>query len=240
MKETYDSSKVEQEEIKRNTEKINNSNKLLENEKANTDRLYKANQLEQNRLADERRIANEKTQERLNKESEKRREKQKAEKVAGKGNDIGTKTIGIVEDSFKTIKEGVKDIKEQASKLAEQKQAKKEYQELSAKYESLNSKVQMLNKLDKSIAECKDKNTLERYQQTRTNLETSLKKEVGTCSRKELQGRVKELEQAKDKAESRYKSIAPQRDLKTFEKSVQSKVQDKLAQDKAQSMDKGR
>lgn len=240
MKETYDSSKVEQEEIKRNTEKINNSNKLLENEKANADRLQKANQLEQNRLAEERKIAYEKNQERLRKESDKRREKQKAEKIAGRGNDMGTKTIGIVEDSFKTIKEGVKDIKEQASKLAEQKQAKKEYTEASNKYESLNSKVQMLNKLDKSISECKDKKLLERYNDTRNNLESSLKQEYGTCNREQLKGKLKELEQTKERAENRYKSIAPQRDLQSFEKSVQGKVQEKLEHDKAQSMDRGR
>jgi hypothetical protein len=240
MKETYDSSKVEQEEIKRNTEKINNSNKLLENEKANADRLQKANQLEQNRLAEERRIADQKTQERLNKESKKRREKQKAEKVAGKGNDIGTKTIGIIEDSVKTVTGGIKGIKEQATKLAEQKQAKSELQEVYAKHDSLKSKLQMLDKLDKSISDCKDKKMLEKYNLSKSNIENSLKQEFGSADRRELKGRLQELSQAKERVENHYRSIAPQRDLKTFEKSVQSKVQDKLAQDKAQSMDKGR
>lgn len=88
-------------------------------------RIEKDRHIEEKRLADERAKAEQKTQERLKKESEKRREKQRENKVAGKGNDIGTKTISIGEESIRGIGDSLKDIKRMREELKEKQMEKK-------------------------------------------------------------------------------------------------------------------
>ena len=88
-------------------------------------RIEKDRNFEEKRLADERAKVEQKTQERLKKESEKRREKQRENKVAGKGNDIGTKTISIGEESIRGIGDSLKDIKRMREEMKETQMEKK-------------------------------------------------------------------------------------------------------------------
>lgn len=91
-------------------------------------RIEKDRLIEEKRLSDERAKEYQKTQERLKKESEERRKKQRDNnKVAGRGSDIGTKTIAIGEGTIRGVGDSLKDIKRMREEMKEKKMEKKDY-----------------------------------------------------------------------------------------------------------------
>lgn len=204
-------------EISENIQKERDSIKYHEKElEKGRNRLENIRLTEERRLSEELKAKEEKLQERLRKESENRRKKQK---IAGHGNDIGTQTISIIEQSTKMLISDTKDIikmaKELLQKRAEEKQlTEQECNKIVQAYETLKNQVEKLDKVNKNLENLKDKKVIEKYEISKKELESKISNTLDIQKEKPkfLQSKAKTQEQEKTFSEKIQKGLADLRE----------------------------
>lgn len=174
MKEN-DVVKMERESIAKHQKAVKE-----ENDKEQAKRMEKE-RIESERKATEQRAKEERErQERLRKEREKKKAEQKKKtSIAGRGNDIGTQTIRLVETGVKSLYGDVQNIirmsKELLEKRAEQKQLTEgECKKILQTYENLKNNVEQLDKVNKNLDMLKDKKVVEKYKTSKVTLEKKI------------------------------------------------------------------
>jgi DNA repair exonuclease SbcCD ATPase subunit len=204
-------------EISEDIQKERDSIKYHEKEmEKGRNRLENIRLTEERRLSEELKAKEEKLQERLRKESENRRKKQK---IAGHGNDIGTQTISIIEQSTKMLISDTKDIikmaKELLQKRAEEKQlTEQECNKIVQAYETLKNQVEKLDKVNKNLENLKDKKVIEKYEVSKKELESKISNTLDIQKEKPkfLQSKAKTQEQEKTFSEKIQKGLADLRE----------------------------
>lgn len=172
----------ENEVAEKERESISKHEKAMKEENAKE----QENRMEQERIESERRATEERAkeerdrQERLRKEKERKRAEQKKKtSIAGRGNDIVTDSMRIVETSAKMLYDDTKYIikmsKELFQKRAEEKKLTEgECNKIVQTYENLKNNVVQLEKVNKNLETLKEKKVIEKYETSKQALEKKI------------------------------------------------------------------
>lgn len=151
-----------------------------ERDKEQTYRMEQERIENENRATEQRTKEEKERQERLRKEKERKRaEKKKKTSIAGRGNDIVTDSIRIVENSTKMLYDDTRYIikmsKELLQKRAEEKKLTEgECNKMIQTYENLKNNVVQLEKVNKNLETLKEKKVIEKYETSKQALEKKI------------------------------------------------------------------